>query len=322
LSSYPAESRTIYLSPIDMTFATSYSSKFKQITLAVLCLLLPASAWTQIRSGSIVVMSRSRQKVIIAADSRVNLGNGKYEDSYCKITALSDNLIFAATGIVGDSSYLLPENLRFGATEEARKAFVSYSQAPEDFLDLGKVGTIASKWGAAMSEHFRKAADASPASFQEWRKRIDLSHESAFIVGLFAGLEPDGQISVYSVNVDFVEPQKGFLPTEPYFLRSTPIPDEAPNDFSLTQVFGMPEIYDEINAGKTDRAKQEIRQRHYLEMTSFPEVFARSQVIRMIDLTIAYHPKQEFVGGKIDAVELPSSGKVTWLQRKENCPAN
>ena len=284
--------------------------------------LLPAWAWAQVRSGSVVAMSRSRQNVIIAADSRVNLGEGKHDDSYCKITALSDNLIFAATGIVGDSSYLLPQDLRFGATDEARKAFLSYSQAPEDFLDLGKVGTIASKWGAAMSDHFRKAAEASPANFQEWRKRIDLTHESAFVVGLFAGLESTGEISVYSVNVDFVEPEKGFLPTEPYFLRSTPIPEDAPDNFSLTQVFGMQEIFEEINAGKTDRAKQEIRQRHYLEMTSFPEVFARSQVIRIVDLTIAYHPKQEFVGGKIDAVELPRGGKINWIQRKEGCPAN
>ncbi len=267
-------------------------------------------------------MSRSRQKVIIAADSRVNLGDGKYEDSYCKIAALSGNFIFAATGIVGDSSYLLPEGLRFEATQEARKVFLSYSQAPEDFLDLGRVGTIASRWGAAMAEHFHAAADASPADFQEWRKRIELSHESAFVVGLFAGLESDGEISVYSVTVDYVEPKKGFLPTEPYFLRTTPVPDEAPKDFSLTQVFGMPEIFNEITAGKTDRAKQEIRQRHYLEMTLFPEVFARKQVIRMVDLTIAYHPKQDFVGGSIDAVELTSHGKVNWIQRKDGCPAD
>lgn len=305
-----------------MNLATSRHSRFKQITLVVVCLLIPASAWSQIRSGSIVAMGRSRQNVIIAADSRINLGDGKYDDSYCKITALSDNLIFAATGIVGDSSYLLPQDLRFNATDEARKASLSYSQAPEDFLDLGRVGTIASKWGAAMSDHFRKATEASPASFQEWRKRVDLSHESAFVVGLFAGLESDGEISVYSVTVDLVEPQKGFLPTEPYFLRSTPIPEDATNDFSVIQAFGLPEIFNEITAGKTDRAKQEFRQRHYLEMTTFPEVFARSQVIRMVDLTIAYHPKQEFVGGKIDAVELPKGGKIAWLQRKENCPAN
>jgi hypothetical protein len=304
-----------------MNFAALHNSKFRQIVFVAFC-LLPACARAQIHSGSIVVMGRSRQKVVIAADSRVNLGDGKYEDSYCKITALSDNLIFAATGIVGDSSYLLPEDLRFGATGEARKAFLSYSQKPEDFLDLGRVGTIASKWGAAMADHFRKAADASPANLEEWRKRIDLSHESGFVVGLFAGLEPDGEISVYSVTVDYAEPRKGFLPTEPYFLRSTPIPDDAPEDFSVTQAFGMSEIFDEINAGKTDRAKQEIRQSHYLQMTSFPEVFAGRQVIRMVDLTIAYDPKQEFVGGRIDAIELPAGGKISWIQRKENCPAN
>jgi Proteasome subunit len=302
--------------------STPVPAKLKRTILLASCLLLAVPAWPQVRSGSIVVLGRSRQRVVIAADSRVNFGGGKYEDSSCKITALSDKIIFAATGMVGDSSYLLPESLRFDATEEARRIFLQYSQTPENFLDLGMVGTLASNWGAAMAEHFRAVAAASPSSLQEWLKRVELSHESPFLVGIFAGLESDGEISVYSVHVDYAQPGEGTASAEPYFLTSMPFSDEFPDDFPLLTPFGLPEIVHEISDGKSDRAKQEISARHSLEKTLSAEAFARNQVIRMVDLTIAYHPKQEFVGGKIDAIELPRAGKIRWLQRKANCPEN
>jgi hypothetical protein len=294
----------------------------KGALLLIACLLLPAGARAQVRSGTIVVMSRSRQRVIIAADSRVNFGEGRYEDTSCKITGLSDKLIFAATGIVGDSSYLLPGGLRFDARGEAQRVFLQYSQAPQNFLDLGAVGTIASNWGAAMAEHFRAAAEASPASLQQWLKRVELSHEPTFVVGLFAGLEPDGEISVYSVNVEYAQSREGAAPSEPYLLTSMPVPDDLADDFSLLTPFGMAEIVNEIREGKSDRAKQEINARDFLRSTVSAEAFARSQAIRLVDLTIAYHAKQDFVGGRIDAVELRRAGKVHWIQRKENCAEN
>jgi hypothetical protein len=304
------------------TAARSARRGLKGVVLLISWLLLPAGARSQVRSGSIVVMSRSRQRVIIAADSRVNFGGGKYEDTSCKITALSDKLIFAATGIVGDSSYLLPGGLRFDARGEANRVFIQYSQAPANFLDLGTVGTIASNWGAAMAEHFRAAAEASPASLEQWLKRVELSHEPTFVVGVFAGLEPDGEISVYSVNVEYAQSREGAAPSEPYLLTSMPVPDDLPGDVSLLTPFGMSEIVNEIREGKTDRAKQEINARDLLQNTLSAEAFARSQAIRLVDLTIAYHAKQEFVGGRIDAVELRRAGKLHWLQRKENCPEN
>jgi hypothetical protein len=301
---------------------TAVPAKLKCVALVLLLSCLTARAFPQVRSGSIVVLGRSRQRVVIAADSRLNLGEGKYEDSSCKVTALSDDLIFAATGIVGDSSYLLPESLRFDATEEARRVFLQYSQKPENFLSLGVVGTLASNWGTAMAKSIRAAADSSPASLQEWLKRVDLSHESPFIAGVFAGLESDGELSVYSVSVDYAQPRDGKMLAEPFFLTSMPFSDEFPDDFPVLTPFGLTEIVHEISEGKSDRAKEEINIRHSLMKTLSAEAFAERQVVRMVDLTIAFHPKQEFVGGKIDAIELERAGKVHWIQRKPNCPEN
>jgi hypothetical protein len=296
--------------------------RFKRVILLASCFLLPSQASSQVRSGGIVVMGRSRQGIMLAADSRVNLGNGKYQDTACRIAALGDKLIFAAAGIMSDDSAALPENLRFDVTMEARRAFLLHSLTPENLPDLGIVGTIASNWGLNISKHLRAAAEASPANLQEWLKRIDVSRESSFVVGIFAGIEADGGLSVYLVHVDLAPPTQASAAKESYFLTAMLVPGKSADSLPLLTPFGMTEIVNEINDGKTDRAKHEIDTLHNLQNTLSAETLAIRQAIRMVDLTIAYHPQPEFVGGSIDAIELPHSGKVRWVQRKEICPPN
>ena len=282
------------------------------------CLFFPAAARPQLRSGTIVVISYSKQKVILAADSRANLGDDRYEDSYCKVTALSNKLIFAATGIVGDNSYLLPEDLRFGAIEEARKAAASTITNPDPF-GYGTVGAVATRWGQAMTVRFTKA---SKIRLDEWLKAINATDERAFVIGIFAGLEPTGEVAVKCVHVDYGEPQKGhFVPIARYNLQFIDM-SSIPDGITMIEAYGMPEVIQEIKAGKTQRAKEEAVAMAKLAKQLTPEEFDRARVIRLVDLTLAYHPKQKFVGGNIDALELLHSGRVNWIQRKNNCPAN
>ena len=288
---------------------------------------LSTVAWPQLRSGTIVVISYSKQKVIVAADSRANFGDGRYEDSYCKITALSDKLVFAATGIVGDSSYLLPEDLRFGAIEEARKAVVGITLRPNP-QDTSSVHTdaffdaVGERWGSAMAERFRRAA---PERLQDWLKIMSLENNrtsAPFVIGIFAGLGTYGQIMVMSVHVDYGRPQKDMrVPLAHYDLEWLDI-SELPEGMTITEAYGMPEIVQEINGGKTDFAKREMAALAELRQKTTPDEYDRLRAIRLVDLTIAFHPKHDFVGGKIDAAELLRGGKINWRQRKENCPAN
>lgn len=272
-------------------------------------------AWSQMKTGTIVVVSSSKHKVVMAADSRVNFGDGRYEDSYCKIAALNDKLIFAATGIVGDNSYLLPEDLRFGATEEARKAARTFDVIPDFpvFSDQPRVHRIATDWGQAMARRFNAASDIR---LKHWLELISKTGERAFVLGIFAGLERDGRVSVAVAHVDYGSPMKGFIvsPASSYLMYTdiTDIPE--------TTSYGMPEIVHNISEGKTDFAKVEQSGIRELRRTLPPDKLDRYLVIRLVDLTIAFHPKQEFVGGKIDAIELREGGTVQWIQRKDTCP--
>ena len=42
--------------------------------------------------------------------------------------------------------------------------------------------------------------------------------------------------------------------------------------------------------------------------------------IRPVNLTIAYHPNSNDVGGPVDALELRAAVQVHWIQRKPECP--
>lgn len=296
--------------------------QLRRLTSLLVCLscLSTGEAWPELASGTIVVVTYSKQKAILAADSRVNFGDGKYDDSYCKVTALSDRILFTATGIVGDSSYLLPEDLRFSALEEAKRVFADVSKSPSSALRPpyeGIVGELATDWGLAMTARFNQA---SQVRLKEWLRRVSPSGERAFVIGIFAGQDSDGQVRVKAAHVTYREPKKDAnnLPIARFYMLST---ESTSDDATITDAFGMPEVVQQINSGKVEVAASELGPLPGLSKATDPAQYDRLRTIKLVELTIAHHPKREFLGGKIDAAEIVRGGVVRWIQRKENCPA-
>jgi hypothetical protein len=86
-------------------------------------LIVCRCAWSQERGTTVIVVGSSKEKIIIAADSRATKGDGSHKDDFCKIVELGDDVIFAATGIVSDSSGILPEDVKFDVYSAARQAY-------------------------------------------------------------------------------------------------------------------------------------------------------------------------------------------------------
>jgi hypothetical protein len=256
--------------------------------------------------------------VIVAADSRVNFGDGKFGDSACKITALSDELIFAATGIVADDSYLIPKDLRFAAIAEARNAFMAVKSEHDnsETTDRSVVEKVADRWGRLMTMRFQ---DASPVRLQEWLKNVSTQHEPAFVMGIFAGLDSNGEIAVSTEHIDYIKPRKGSA-VSVVVAPMTVSPE--PTEVATTEGYGMTEIVREVLGGTSDFAQHAATELENLHKNSPSEDYDRLMAIRLVELTIEYHPRHQFVGGKVDAVELRRGGKISWIQRKDNCPAN
>ena len=299
----------------------SIRTGLKQAAGVACCLGFCTNLWAQAVSGTVIVVERSKQKVIIAADSRANFGNGRYQDSACKITALSDRLIFAAAGIVSDSSLFIPRYLRFGAREQARRAFSAYSPTAKGEMRLDVVGQTASRWARLMGLRFARASRAAPGEVREWLRRIDPGHERTLTIGIFAGLESNGELEVVIENIEYTE-QNTSAPVAVSMMEPFNIPNEWPDNVFAFRPFGRTRIVAEMLAGKTDRAMKEALAMRPLRENLSPNAFERLRAIRLVDLTIAYDPEPEFVGGPIDAIELARGGRATWIQRKSGCPAD
>src|SRR5258708_1542727 len=73
-----------------------------RLTISVVSLLLPSTLCAQYVSGTVVVLEDSGDYIVIAADSlRLGPRSGQVSHDACKIVKLSDQLVFAASGISG-----------------------------------------------------------------------------------------------------------------------------------------------------------------------------------------------------------------------------
>jgi len=118
------------------------------------------SGWTQVNSGTIVLVGISKDRVLIAADSRGTSGKGVFRDDVCKIAVLGNRLIFAAFGLIADSSNKLPEFDSFDAFEEAKTTFDSAGQLPAEVLQ-------------------KKGETFTSEVAEEWRQRLGMTFSSA-----------------------------------------------------------------------------------------------------------------------------------------------
>ncbi len=237
------------------------------LCLFLVGLLSPTDARSQDASGSIVVIGVSEEKVIVAADSRAKPEDGGYVDSYCKITALSDKLIFSVTGFARVHSDAIPEDLRFDSIEVARKAFAQFTSNSELWWeDDTTVQRIASIWANAMNVHFIKAA---PFQLQHWLSRM-AKRRAVFVRGIIAGLDQNGKIVVSVGIVQYWKQQPGTRMQPP---ARTIVETLFATDKLVINAFGRTEIVREILDGSTERARIEGEQMNFLQSSLPPEQF-------------------------------------------------
>ena len=280
--------------------------KSRTLWIALLAIRLAANA--QIQSGSIVVVTSSKDEIVVAADSRRIVGQS-YVDTGCKIAALGNKLIFAAVGNTG----LGPPNGRasWDAQTLARNEFVRLEEkhATHDWtLDLAKA------WGNATKIKVQESLTRSGKTFLAGLDGNEIMSAA------FAGFGKEGDVSLIRSVIAYRTTKHGFLATnnfEPVLI--------APGE---QKVLGEGEIAAEIG-GSSPTAAQ-LRQEAEADAKSGrwtdPGVF---WAIETVKLTIKHHVGKmkngrimSNVGGKIDAVSLSRSNGIHWIQRKDNCPAD
>lgn len=276
-------------------FCVSKLQKKVALFAVLVSVSLAPRAWTQTESGTVVVFGYSKEKVIVAADSRVTFGLEGHDDTQCKVAALGNKVIFATGGVAG-----LPDGWTPAA--EARRAFEAVAPGAWD------TGPIANRWAAGAVKRLKAEAAIRPEQL------IKHTENNILLIGVFAAAQQDDKISV-NVRMLTYSQEGGSI----YIGFDSVV--FGPNVEMDIQGFGRTEIVDEFVHPVTPRAKREAEQWARESMRFSPDRRDQLRIIRLVDLTLAYHPRSETMHGPIDAVELRRGGQITWIQRKANCAA-
>jgi len=272
--------------------------------------------------GTVIVLSVSREKIVLAADSRnVRLttrrmtdGTTKreiiYDDSACKLEQLTQTTLFAADGLVWAGSTIPAQEL-YDAHKLARLAAHNYHPTPEDEqLPGGELAAIATRW--AWDVDFRMHH-----GFAEGWTPIQT------LEGIFAGLQQNGELAFAVAKLQYPKPRAGVRVPPVSFTVGTFSP--LPTDFTWVEAFGMKDVAETYySARAANEATRAENKRISAEILKNPAEFSSNIPERLVDLTVQHYeattrPESPlFVHGPIDAVELNKGTGINWIRRK-NC---
>jgi hypothetical protein len=266
------------------------------------------NAVAQTESGSLIIVNASQDEIVVAADSRSYSAVAEFDDR-CKITALDNQLIFAASGITA-----------YGPTDGRPLYWDSHAIAKEIFLHLSRQKAtqpmplrIAPTWGKEIKNKFK--ADLK----RDGPKGVLFGAEGNTLTSaVFAGFY-QGAPLIVTLAVRYITSTKGH----------TEVSDAITNVFRKPKAvqIGRVVIADELFAGKTPRA---IQWRQQLAYTKAPDGDSVAlPAIDAVKFSIDNYPLVNIggkmlppLGGSIDAVRLRLGKGIDWIQRKTNCPEN
>jgi hypothetical protein len=221
------------------------------------------------------------------------------------ITALGDQLIFAASGTTGNAGFkgIAPWDAHTIARDVFRKYAAKRRQQP-------MFSSISQEWAKRVKNHIKVEVKKYRNEVLPWI--IGNSFISAVFAGFYNG---SPYITIAAVTYDVSEDGKGKVQSSITKTITKP----------TSVMLGRNEIADELFAGKTERA-QEWRKSLTPVTTDDGYAFA---AIKAVEFSIENYPlvniKGEMLpplGGPVDAVRLRRTGGIDWIQKKENCPAN
>ena len=269
--------------------------------------------------GTVIVMGVSREQVILAADSRsgvLQLQEGRVsflrtEDQRCKLVELGSTLLFAAAGAT-KTNQALPANVYYDSQELAREAVRNYVFDPAWDSQNETIRAIAVKWAWDVAFRIRRGLVAG------WYRPLG----PTWVTGVFAGLEPNGEISVAVAKLEYHQARPGMIVPSVSISVLVPV---LPGDFTWVEAFGRDQVAEkyltrQLVTADTKAEHERIR----AEQLRSPREFSERPVERLVELTfekdpLRYPDGSKLVGGKIDVARLSKHGRVEWLRRKREC---
>ena len=263
-----------------------------KISLLIPIVFIAYSASAQINSGTLIVFQITKDKLVIAADSR-SMTNGVPDDTSCKIMAFNDKIVFFTDGSAGYRP-INPFDIAFDNRTEAANAIRSQVQRSslEDIANAWAQNVI-QRWQSLYALHPEVVVDASKI------KKGELAD------GVFAEAV-NGKIIIAARTIVF-KPED-LIPIVAYPLSGDCT--TGPCAVGITDVFSE------------YMAKPPTSRRAISENITKPGIDEIARAKRLIELSKLHSVQKDSIGGDIDVLELSNSGRIQWDARKDNCQKN
>jgi hypothetical protein len=266
--------------------------------LIIFPLIQVSAARQQIQGGTVVVIFYSHDKVIFAADSRRAVTNQQgvivsKRDNECKLLALNNRVIVATAGkIVAEDVDLEKPGLGINSANMALQLAREAASGTEP-MEQDPAKVLAKAWLNRMVPFVREQV------------RHPYPPGTELTQALFAGRLPDGTLRLYMSTViwDGQQIASG--------RDADPVPLNPSEPFlpPLAKEKSMEVFSNLVNTNVP---------------SSFHPEWDRdaAKAVYLAARVRGTPPRDETIGGRIDAVELQANGTITWVRRKDYCRAD
>src|SRR4029077_17580065 len=280
--------------------------------------IISSPALAQIQHGTVAVIYYSKDKIIMAADSRALNENAPPSDSECKVAALYGKIIFVSSGAAVYEKGSRGDRVgSWTNTEENRRAYDAASLLYATSHD--RVVGAATEWGKSISSHFQSLFFWHPEKIAF----VTQGGSGILTRALIGGLDDSGNLILVQTLVMFKgQPSPALFPNPyPYPLAVGPAPYPVTNVVSCRGycAIGEIEVEQEFVNLTSERAKKEAKEWKPPKRAKTAD-YDILRTRRLVELTIEYHAGD--VGGSIDIVQMDKDGRVHWYAIKENCSEN
>jgi hypothetical protein len=260
--------------------------------------------------GTVILLSLSQKKLMIAADSRATWTNRngvvvRSDDDACKVIELNPSMLFAVDGMaVTDRN--LPASIYFDSRDLARAAATGFQYDAVRTNDNDMVFNVAARWGWDVDFRIRRGLEQGT-----------LNITPTWLEGIFAGIEQNGEISVAVASLQYGKPLVGLL-VPPVTLQIAVL--APPKQYTWIEAHGIKDVAEGYISKKLE--SEATKTKHMIifkQMLGKEEDFPQEVLVDLINVTRDRYPTM--VNGPVDVAVLPRQGKVEWLARKPVCQA-
>lgn len=267
-------------------------------------------AFAQIDSGTIVVFNLTKNKLIVATDSRAVHDNSTPPDNlYCKISALRNQFVFVTLGSASYTrEYPSAPIQSWSNTEIAMDAIRSVTTKGGSSSYLNDVATA---WQHSVTERWQALCGT------QLRKCRDVVKDTHGIItdGIFIEAATK---TVNGVEITLVEGPSPTLQWKTGMEFSTCSPCFQSRRSKICALGDHVDVAVKVCSRK--------HQNHIKVRTKLPKGMSEDVLlpVSIVESAVDIYDNggTGTVGGPVDVLEIDSKGTIRWLAKKPNCPEN